>query len=36
MALLVDNDVSSSVVSIIDDMLGLDRPKGPIDVLPNT
>jgi hypothetical protein len=35
-ALLVDDDVSSSVVCITDDTLGLDGPEGPIDTLPNT
>ena len=28
--------MSSSVLCITDDTLGLDRPEGPIDTLPNT
>jgi hypothetical protein len=35
-ALLVDNNISSSVICITDNTLGLDRPEGPIDILPNT
>jgi hypothetical protein len=35
-ALPVDDDVSSSVVYITDDILSLDRPEGPIDILLNT
>jgi ATP-dependent DNA helicase PIF1 len=35
-ALPVDDDVSSSVVCITDDTLGLDGPEGPTDAPPNT
>ena len=35
-ALLVDDDVSLSVICITDNTLGLDGPEGPIDTLPNT
>jgi hypothetical protein len=38
-ALPVDDNVSSSVICITDNTLGLDGPKGPIeltDTLPNT
>jgi hypothetical protein len=35
-ALPVDDNISSSVIYITDNTLGLDRPEGPIDILPNT